>query len=279
MPDATQNKYILKSTGEKETFQPDKITESIKRAGGDEQIAQEAEQKVEEKLTEIETSEDIQKHLQKFLRKKNRPLADRYNLKKAIFDFGPTGFPFEQYIAQLFERLGFTTQTNQIIQGKCVGHEVDVVAYQNNKKHMVEVKFHNNRGISSNVKIPLYVKARFDDIKTRNTNFVEPWIVTNTRLTSDAESYAICENISFLSWKQPKGQGLAKLIDAHNLHPITALSQLKNHHKKLLIKNNVVLVEQILENPKNLDRLNLPRKKRNAIINNAKRFLELQNKL
>jgi hypothetical protein len=275
MPKANKNKYILKSTGKTEPFEPKKITESIKRAGGDEKIAQEAEQQVEENLEKIETSADIQQHLQKYLKKKNRPLADRYNLKKAIFDFGPTGFPFEQYIAQLFERLGFSTQTNQIIRGKCVGHEVDVVAWQKGKKHMVEVKFHNNRGITTNVKIPLYVKARFDDINHKNQDFIEPWIVTNTRFTSDSVQYTNCEDINILAWKQPEGQGLAKLIDMHNLHPITALSLLKKHHKKILIKNNVVLVEQIPQNPKNLDRLSLPRKKRNAIINHAKQFLEL----
>ena len=35
--------------------------------------------------------------------------------------------PFEAYLAELFEREGYKTKIDQIVQGKCVEHEVDVV--------------------------------------------------------------------------------------------------------------------------------------------------------
>ena len=38
---------------------------------------------------------------QKSLLVANRPFAYRYLLKKAIFDLGPTGFPFEQLIGRV----------------------------------------------------------------------------------------------------------------------------------------------------------------------------------
>ena len=53
--------------------------------------------------------------------------AGRYRLKKALFQLGPSGYPFEQFIAKILEQEGYKTKTGQFIQGKCIKHEVDVV--------------------------------------------------------------------------------------------------------------------------------------------------------
>ena len=70
----------------------------------------------------------------------------------------------EKYIAKIFQAWGYETLTDQTILGNCVSHEIDIIAWNNEKLIMVEAKFHNELGTKSDVKIALYIKARFEDL-------------------------------------------------------------------------------------------------------------------
>jgi hypothetical protein len=67
---------------------------------------------------------------------------------------------------------------------------------KDNELAMVECKFHSARENKSNVKVPLYVFSRFNDLKERkqivskNEIISKCWIVTNNRFTSDAIAFA-----------------------------------------------------------------------------------------
>ncbi len=50
----------------------------------------------------------------------SRSTADKYHLKNAIMELGPTAFPFEKFIAGILEAEGYQTLTDQIVQGNCV---------------------------------------------------------------------------------------------------------------------------------------------------------------
>ena len=85
----------------------------------------------------------------------------------------PAGFPFEQFVARVFEAEGYQTKTNQIVSGHCIDHEVDVVVNNKEKHFMVECKYHNRQKLKSNVKVTLYIKARFDDVEKGLGQIVE----------------------------------------------------------------------------------------------------------
>jgi hypothetical protein len=55
-----------------------------------------------------------------FLLKESPQSAIKFNLKRAMERLGPTGFPFEKFVAKIFEFEGFEVKTNQIIPGACV---------------------------------------------------------------------------------------------------------------------------------------------------------------
>ena len=40
---------------------------------------------------------------------------------------GPTGHPFEQFVAQVFLSKGYIVETNYIAKGICINHELDVI--------------------------------------------------------------------------------------------------------------------------------------------------------
>lgn len=258
--------FVSKAQGLKEEFSEEKLRNSIKRAGIPEVLQNQAVGHVKSKIYNgIETSE-IYKHLMEFLGKTSSPYAKaKYGLKQGIIDLGPTGYPFEDFVAKILKNQGFETEVRSIISGKCVSHEIDIVAKKEEKKLMVECKFHNDLGIKSDVHVVLYTKARFDDVKDKN-NFNQAWLVTNTKVTQDALTYANCSNMQIISWNYPPEGSLRELIEKSRLHPLTVLTTLSQSEKQKLLDSHLVLTKDICENPDNLDILGLTEEQKQTVL-------------
>ena len=197
---------VAKADGEQEPFNPEKLVSSLMRAGAEQSLARAVSGDIEAGLYNGITTQEIYRRAFSKLREARRGAAARYSLKRAILDFGPSGFPFESYISELFRAEGAQTKINQIIAGACVEHEVDVVVEQNGVTTFIEAKFHNAAGFKTDLKTVLYVKARLDDIAAarKNKGVVEPMrglVVTNTKFTSLAAQYASCAGVDILSWE------------------------------------------------------------------------------
>ncbi len=68
------------------------------------------------------TTSAIYKHAFSFLKKTKYPVAMRYSLRKAVMELGPSGFPFEKYVAEILRRKGYTARTGASLKGFCVTH-------------------------------------------------------------------------------------------------------------------------------------------------------------
>lgn len=265
---------VLKANGETEPFSEEKINSSIKRAGIPQSIHKQVLEHVKSKLYEKIPTSEIYNHILEFLKISPHPLSRaNYSLKRAIMDLGPTGYPFEDFVSELLKTEGYKTQVRQILSGKCVTHEVDVVAQKDGIKSMIEAKFHNGPGIRSDVQVSLYTNARFNDIK-KKYGLKEAWVVTNTKVTSDALAYALCAGMKILSWNYPQDEGLRELIERSRLHPITVLSSLSSFEKQTLLEKNIVLCKTIYQNPKSLDILSLPSEKQKEVLSEIKYVIE-----
>ena len=113
------------------------------------------------------STKEIYKMAFSLLKKRANSHAARYNLREAIRLLGPAGFFFEKYIARLFDAENYKTITNLTLQGKCVSHEIDVLVKKNETIAMVECKYHVGRDAASDVKVPMYILSRFNDLKER----------------------------------------------------------------------------------------------------------------
>lgn len=247
-------KNITKASGEQETFSTEKLRRSLQRIGVEPMIITKLIEHIEH-APELKSTRDIYNYVFSYLKAINRTLASRYNLKNAIYELGPSGFPFEKFIAEVFRVQKYAAQVDQIIQGFCVEHEVDIVAFSVlEKKHfMVECKFHNQPGLKSDVKVVLYVKARFDDIAAmwnkipghQDPMFHQAWLVSNTKFTTQAIKYAECAGINLLGWSFPFKNNLAELIDTFGVHPVTCLTTLTRQQKHALIARGFVLCRDL----------------------------------
>lgn len=247
---------ITKASGERVLFSKDKLHDSLKRSGANEEIINAVISEVEPQLYEGIPTNKIFKMAFNLLKKKNKPIASKYKLKEAIMELGPSGFPFEKYISEILKHQGFKTTVGEIVQGNCVSHEIDIIAEKDEKHFMIECKYHNTRGIICNVKIPLYIQARFKDIevKWKNTpghseKFHQGWVVTNTRFSDDAIQYGTCIGLHLIGWDFPKYDSLKEQIDRSGLYPITCLTSLTAIEKQKLLDKNIVLSIEIFNNP------------------------------
>ncbi|WP_340065883.1 ATPase [Ascidiimonas aurantiaca] len=271
---------IIKASGERTLFSVGKLRSSLKKSGAREVDIDEIIQLVTEELYPGISTKEIYNRAFALLKKKHSLFASKYKLKKAIYELGPTGFPFERFVGAVLKYSGYSIQIGEIVQGECVKHEVDVIAGKNGSFMMVECKFHADAGRKCDVKIPLYIVSRFSDIQKKwntpssHSPLTDAWVATNTRFTSQALEYGKCAGLYLLSWDHPKQNSLKERIDRLGLHPITSSVLLSKREKQFLLDRGVVLCRELVEQSFFMDYLGISEKRKNRIINEAKALCE-----
>jgi Holliday junction resolvase-like predicted endonuclease len=272
-----KNFLVRKQSGEQEPFSEKKLRQSMERSGAPEETIEHVIEEVSKLLFDGITTREIYQKAFSLLRKKKRAAAGRFSLKKAIMELGPTGYPFEQFVGEILKRQGYEVQTGQVIQGRCITHEVDVVASKDHHQYMIECKFYNHQGKVCNVRVPLYIDSRFRDIEavwekqeSNNGRRFQGWVVTNTRFTTDAIDYGQCAGLHLVSWDYPRQRSLKEMIEQSGLFPITAITNLTKKQKEQLLEQNIVLCRQLIDNPQALEEMGISRRKTENIIKEAK---------
>lgn len=271
--------YITKATGEKVKFDPKKLLRSLHRAGAGRDRADTILRAVTRELREGMTTREIYQQAHRMLRKEGKSAAARYSLKQALLGLGPSGFPFEQFIARLLEAEGYSVQTGLLRQGHCVTHEIDVLATAGNRVIIGECKYHHRQSLISDIKVPLYIHSRFRDLKAGFFNTpewkslsIEGWIFTNTRFTDDALQYGRCAGMHLISWDTPFDYSLRDWVDRSGLHPLTCLTTLTRREKEQLLENKIVLTKDLLANPAALESLHLAPARMHGVLEEAEQL-------
>lgn len=269
---------ITKSSGERVKFSLEKLRISLNRSGAENDVVNRILDTVRDELYQGISTKEIYNRAYALLKKEKRYYASKYKLKKAIYELGPTGFPFENFIAALLKYSGYETQVGQVLNGKCVPHEIDVVAHKNGDTTIIECKFHSEEGRNCNVKVPLYIASRFKDVKahwdqtSHQTKLNRGWVVTNTRFTKDALQFGNCIGLYLLSWDYPKNDGLKDRIDRLGLYPITVSTLLTKREKQFLLTRDVVLCRDLIDDAFYLDHLGVSEVRKIKILNEIKQL-------
>jgi len=266
---------IIKANGETEHFNPDRFRGSLRRSGADELTIEEIVDQVLKELRPGMSTNQIYKTAYTILKQRSRITAPRYSLKRAIMQMGPSGYPFEHLVAALLQKDGYSTQVGVIRQGKCVKHEVDVLAMQDHTCIFVECKYHNRPGHLSDVKVPLYIQSRYLDlVEGCKTHHQEPmitqgWLVTNTRFSSEAIDYGRCVHLTMIGWDYPDQHSLKARIDSAGLYPVTVLTRLSKAEMEYLLSKSIITCSELLKQASILDQLQVPQRRRTQILEEA----------
>ena len=264
---------ITKADGKQEFFKVEKLRRSLRRAGARPTEINEIVEKIDSTLFDGIKTQEIYRNAFALLRENQPTSAARYSLRRALFNLGPTGFPFEKFLGRLFETDGYSTRTGIIIEGKCASHEIDVAAYKADHSFVGEAKFHSRPGVKSDLQVAMYSYARLLDLQEARIcnddvcGVKEFWLITNTKFTSSARRYGTCVGLKMLSWDFPKNNNLHDRIQRAGVYPITVLQSLNTSQKETLIARDIILCADLLKNEQILRHLHLPKRKREALMN------------
>lgn len=271
---------IIKANGEEAPFEAYKLVRSLRRAGASKSLSEMIVKNVRERIYPGISTAVIYDSAYELLREHSHRHAGRYKLKQAILELGPSGFPFEAFVAELLQSDGYETEQNLSLRGRCVRHEVDVKGCKDAKTILVECKYHGQRGQKSDVKTALYVKARFQDIEEhlqaeahQDQPYFRPWLVTNTRFSDDAERFGSCSGMHLVAWDFPEIGSLKDLVELSGLYPITCLSTLNKGEKASLLENNIILCRDLLADPNHLEKLGIKDRRKAKVLDEAEKLV------
>lgn len=267
---------VVKRSGDIVEFDRQKLERSLLNSGALPSLVKDVLLKIDQIAYDGMSTKQIYKHAFAMLKKQSNAHAARYNLRTALQLLGPAGFFFEKFIARLYASEGWETKTNLVLQGQCVSHEVDIAMRKGSSMMMAECKFHNSREAISDVKVPMYILSRFNDLKTqrhdiftRSDSITSCLIVTNNRFSSDAIAFGTCSGLQLLSWDYPGKDSIRLKIDSKGLYPITCLTTLSLVEKEKLLILDVLLVVDLINNADSLRKINLSESRIKNVLKEA----------
>lgn len=260
---------IKKASGQTEAFDITKLQTSLLNAGADEAAISHIAADITNWVYPGASTAKIYSRAFKILKRLKSSGASLYKLKKAISEIGPSGYPFEHFIGEIYKRRGFDVEVGIVIEGASVGHEMDVVASQGKIQILGECKYSVNQGFSVGIQVPLYVHSRVNDIiekweqepQHKGKNY-QTWIFTNGRFSADSIRYSKHTGIHLMGWDYPYDASLKLIIQREKLYPITILTNLTNDDKKHILSRGIVTCMQLQENPGILDRMDIPSRRK-----------------
>lgn len=244
---------ITKANGERVTYRPEKIRETLRRIGAKPETVEHVLRKVQKQLVDGMATGALFALVRKELHKEDHCLAHRYNLRKGLLKLGPAGFKFEKYVAAVLEAYEYETEIpGNDLAGLCVDHEVDVIARTRNRNIMIEAKFRNVFERTVKLKDVMATWARLIDLREgskagkKTPCFDEAWIVTNGRFSDRALQFGVCKGIHMIGWSANE-RSLARMVDHAQLYPITVIDSVKPWEIDALASKGILLCRQIAE--------------------------------
>lgn len=250
---------IYKQSGHPERFSRLKLQRSLERTGLPAHQCRKITSQVAQDIGEGTRTKEIYHKALRLVGENSRLAAVHYSLKRALFELGPSGHHFETFVSRYFSALGFDTHTCRTLPGKFVTHEVDVIVNRGKETYYVECKFHNRAGIKNDIKIALYVKARWDDLKEGPTgkSLTGFYLASNTAFSLDAVKYAAGTGLRLLGTNAPTEKPFLDQIKELNLYPITSLNRVKKSTRDTLLNKGIILASELLGQRPFLERIGL----------------------
>src|SRR4030067_824932 len=212
-----------------------------------------------------------------FMRRYKPGLGNLFDLRKGL-SLMVSKPEFEVFVQVLLAHNGFEVTPNQLLDGRCVEHEVDAIARQNGVTFFVEAKHHSRYHTPTGLDESRLARAVLEDVfdgfalGKSDLKIDRAMIVTNTRYSDQAVQYGNCRNILQIGWSAPIDHGLQSMIEGKNLLPLSCLRSLSMDARLKLAISGIVLFEQMIEE----DTMELARKTglQREFIRNMKEKIE-----
>ena len=274
--------FVTKADGTKQLFDREKIVKTCLRMGANRKIANDIVEKVEKRLYDGIPTKKILQITFRLLRKYQSNVRHLLDLRKglSLMNSKPE---FEKFVQILLARHGFEVSPNQILRGKCVGHEVDAIARKDGITYFVEAKHHTNYHTPTGLDESRIARAVLEDVTEgfglgkNDLKIDRAMIVTNTRYSEHAQRYGKCRNILQIGWSSPAKFDLQNMIEEKKLYPLSCLRGLNSETKMKLVNSGIVLMKQLFEEETSTiaRKAEVPKKTLKEIVEKARTSLYL----
>ncbi|MDQ1281036.1 MAG: hypothetical protein QG670_2300 [Thermoproteota archaeon] len=246
------NVFVTKADGSRQLFDREKVAKTCIRMGASKENANEIARKIELKVYDGIGSGKILQMIFRFL-EKHRPMIRKViDLRKSLSLMKPKP-DFERYIQILLQDRGYSISSNQIVKGRCAGHEVDAIARRNGETYIIEVKHHLNFHARTGLDESRIAWAILEDVIEAFEQYMsdlkidKAMIVTNTKFSDEAKFYGECKGIQQIGWRSSSDGGLQSWIEEKRLYPITYLKDLKVVDRERLSTSGIILLSQLVD--------------------------------
>jgi hypothetical protein len=273
---------VRKFDGSKQEFDRNRIVHTCLRNGASEETARRVADKIEMDSYEGMTTKEILKLVWTYLGRHHPESQARIDLRLALSRLRPKP-DFENYASLILRKLGYSVQSNKTLRGKCIEHEIDVIAQKEGRTFYVEIKHHNRAHTYTPLDVPMKVWATLQDLAEgkklgyHNVNFTNSLILCNTKFTNHARTYADCVGIDHIGWKSPAPNGLENIIERNGLYPVTLLKDVDRRLQRILVDNGILLLQQLLGEDADIltDRRGISTSQLSSLRNETRRILNL----
>lgn len=277
------NVLVTKADGTRQLFDKEKVMNTCIRMGASRENAEEIAEKIEQRVYDGIESYKILRMIFSLLGKHRPMVRAVIDLRESLSLMKPKP-DFERYIQILLQDRGYSVSTNQIVKGRCVGHEVDAIARRNGETYIVEVKHHLNFHARTGLDESRIAWAILEDVNEAfeqhmsDLRINKAMIVTNTKYSEEAKFYGECKGIQQIGWSSSSNGGLQSWIEEKRLYPITYLKNLKVVDRERLSSSGIILVSQLVDvGISDLARMTrIPREIITKAVENAKIILSAQ---
>jgi hypothetical protein len=244
--------FVTKADGSRQVFDREKIVRTCLRMGANRRIADDIAEKVEKRLYDGISTKKVLQLTFRLLRRYHPTVRHLLDLRKGLSLMGSKP-EFEKFVQILLAHHGFEVSPNQILRGKCVGHEVDGLARKDGVTYFVEAKHHVNYHTPTGLDESRIARAVLEDVTDgfklgkNDLRIDRAMIVTNTRYSEHATLYGKCRNILQIGWSSPAKSDLRNMIEEKKLYPLSCLRGLNSETKMKLVNSGIVLMKQLFE--------------------------------
>jgi len=242
---------VRKADGRLEPYDGSKIMRTALYLGLDREDAERIEREVLEKAYDgIPTSEILA--MIRDLAEEIRPeLSQARDIREAISAMRPKP-DFEDYARIVLREAGYLVEPGRLLEGRCVSHEIDGIAFKGDEVFVVEVKHHFNHHAYTGLGTVLELWAALEDLREGYKLGFHPYaftsaiLVCNTKISQHAEQYARCKGIMYMGWRYPRAFALSDIVSSKKIYPITMIKSLSAEAVAKLGDRGIVTLNQLL---------------------------------
>lgn len=253
--------FITKANGLRQLFDREKIIRTCLKMGVNQKIAIDIVNEVERQLYDGITTAKIFKLVFSLLENHKPSVKYFIDLRKAL-SLMISKPEFEMFVQILLSFNGYAVSSNQLLQGKCVRHEVDGLARKDGVTFFVEAKHHYRYHTPTGLDESRIARAVLEDITegyeldNNNLKIERAMLVTNTRFSEQAIIYGKCRNILQIGWRSPEKLSLQSMIEEKKVFPLSCIRGLRTETRIRLVDSGIILIKQLISS----DPLKLSRK-------------------